>query len=210
MGRIPDFESQEMLQDLGFNPGKPDGDWGRLSEAAYQDWLSSKIKAVKSDEPPWLVEARRLLGTKEISGPTHNPRIMGWASKLGISYQSDETPWCGLFVAHCMSLVSDTQPTNPLGSRQWAKYGRRLDKPIPGSILVFWRGSPRGWKGHVGFYVSESAGHYHVLGGNQSNAVTITKVSKRRLLDVRWPESYPVQGEPVLAQREGAVSINEA
>ncbi|WP_153039724.1 hypothetical protein [Pseudovibrio sp. Ad37] len=69
---------------------------------------------------------------------------------------------------------------------------------MPGSILVFWRGSPRGWNGHVGFYVSESAGHYHVLGGNQSNAVTTAKLSKRRLLDIRWPESYPVKGERVL------------
>ncbi|KZK82318.1 hypothetical protein PsAD13_03877 [Pseudovibrio sp. Ad13] len=77
MGRVPDLESQEMLLELRFNPGKPDRDWGRLSERDYQSWLGSKIKAVKSDEPPWFIEARRLLGTKEISGPKHNPRIMG-------------------------------------------------------------------------------------------------------------------------------------
>ncbi|MGH0001297.1 TIGR02594 family protein [Pseudovibrio ascidiaceicola] len=210
MGRVPDFESQEMLMELGFNPGEPDGDWGRLSEAAYQRWLRSKIEAVQSDEPPWLIEARRLLGTKEISGPKHNPTIMGWAKSLGIFYRNDETPWCGLFVAHCMSLVDERQPSNPLGSRNWGKYGRAIDKPVPGAILCFWRGSPRGWKGHVGFYVGEDADYYHVLGGNQSNAVNVAKVSKRRLLCIRWPESYPVQGEQTFAQREGAASTNEA
>ncbi len=210
MGRVPDFESQEMLLELGFNPGKPDGDWGPLSEAAYLRWLNARIEAIKGDDPPWLVEARRLLGTKEISGPRHNQVIMGWARKLGIFYREDETPWCGLFVAHCMSQVTDRQPSNPLGSRNWDSYGKALNEPVPGAILRFWRGSPRSWKGHVGFYVGEDASYYHVLGGNQSNAVTIAKIAKRRLVSIRWPESYPVYGKPIHAQREGTVSTNEA
>jgi len=60
--------------------------------------------------------------------------------------------------------------------------------------LVFWRGTKSGWQGHVGFYAGEDATHYHVLGGNQSDSISITRIRKTRLRDggIRWPSVFPL------------------
>ena len=46
-------------------------------------------------EPAWVIEARKHIGLKEIPGPRHEPKILGWWKKIkrgGI--KSDEVPWC--------------------------------------------------------------------------------------------------------------------
>lgn len=55
--------------------------------------------------------------------------------------------------------------------------------------MVFWRESRNSGKGHVGFYWAEDGDAYHILGGNQSNAVTVTRVARDRFLDARWPST---------------------
>jgi len=66
--------------------------------------------------------------------------------------------------------------------------------------------------GHVGFYAGEDERAYHVLGGNQSDSVSITRIPKDRLLEARWPstastvESGPIQ----LASGKTILSTNEA
>ena len=78
--------------------------------------------------------------------------------------------------------------------------------------MVFWRGSATGAMGHVGFYAGEDDSHYHVLGGNQSDRVCITRVSKGRLYAARRP-LYRVQPgniRPVHLEATGALSLNEA
>ena len=56
----------------------------------------------KETAPRILVEAYKLIGTKEIIGKDHNPKILQWAKDLGMekTYTNDEIPWCGLFMAH--------------------------------------------------------------------------------------------------------------
>ena len=51
------------------------------------------------------------------------------------------------------------------------------------AVLVFERGSG----GHVGFAIGQDDTHFFVLGGNQSDAVTIARIAKSRLLGARWP-----------------------
>lgn len=168
-------------------------------------------KAVPLDMP-WLIEAERLRGTREIGGAPSSPIIMNWAEDLDIAYSGDDVPWCGLFVAHCMrtGLPEIDLPANPLGARQWLSYGETA-KPQLGAILVFWRGSPSGWQGHVGFYWGEDEACFHVLGGNQSDAVTVTRIERRRLLGARWPEGRHVPGIIRRASPAGQlISVNEA
>lgn len=166
-------------------------------------------------EPAWLLAARAKLGTREASGPANSPTIMGWAKRLGtkalgILYNADSVPWCGLFVAACMQEVG--LPTAPIAVRAsaWANYGQRLrfERLAPGAIIVFQR--PGG--GHVGFYVGEDADAYHVLGGNQGDAVTVARIDKARCIAARWPVGVDVIGGPVrMAARAGqALSRNEA
>ena len=166
-------------------------------------------------EPAWLVAARAKLGTREASGIANNPTILGWAKRLGTKvlgmvYNADSVPWCGLFVATCMADAGLAPPPIPVRASAWATWGLRLrlERIAPGAVLVFQR--PGG--GHVGFYVGEDATSFHVLGGNQGDCVSITRIAKDRCIASRWPEGQPVNGAPVqMAARAGVpLSRNEA
>jgi uncharacterized protein (TIGR02594 family) len=165
---------------------------------------------------PWYEEALRLKGLREAAGASDNPTILGWARRLRIGYAHDSVPWCGLFVAHCIaaSLPEEPLPANPLGARNWLRFGAAAE-PARGAILVFWRGSRSGPYGHVGFYAGEDGDPqthaYHVLGGNQSDSVSITRVARSRLLGARWPRTAPPPaGGRVKLSGTGALSTNEA
>lgn len=158
-------------------------------------------------EPSWLKIARSREGLKEIPGPRHNQTIIRWLGKLKAWWSDDETPWCGVFVAHCMQESWLPFPKFYMRAKAWSDYGSllRRDRLAPGAILVF----DRAGGGHVGFYVGEDAGFYYVLGGNQSNAVNVMKLGKSRLVASRWPKGEPVIGKPVYLNG-GSVSTNEA
>jgi uncharacterized protein (TIGR02594 family) len=161
---------------------------------------------------PWLEEAKHLVGTKELQGKSDNPIILDWANDLDIKYQGDDVPWCGLFVAHCIgsTLPQEPLPGNPLGARQWARFGDPT-QPREGAVMVFWRGSREGGKGHVGFYVGEDDAAYQILGGNQANSVCLTWISKGRLLQARWPNTgNTLASAPIAKIRSQGLSTNEA
>ena len=164
--------------------------------------------------PPWLAVARALNGTREAAGPANNPTIMGWAKRLGIkvlgiAYNADSVPWCGVFVAHCMREAEIAPAPIAVRAKAWASWGSRLqpERLALGAVLVFER--PGG--GHVGFYVGEDQTAYHVLGGNQGNRVSIMRIAKDRLVASRWPTGWPVIGRPVWLSTDGVpVSRDEA
>lgn len=160
---------------------------------------------------PWLSTAYSYLGTKEIPGAKSNPRIIQWAKNIGgwISsfYKNDDIPWCGLFVAECFNVHKLKVSQKSLSALSWADWGQK--SPIaPGAVLVF----KRQGGGHVGFYVGEDSTAFHVLGGNQSNSVSIARVAKDRLVAVRWPqESHPPADEQrVIKSAYSSFSRNEA
>lgn len=136
-------------------------------------------------EIPWMLVAKELLGTKENPAKrSNNPDILEWARLAEIpGYTSDDIPWCGLFVAHCLVECGVEYVEKPLWALNWAKFDQKLDEPTYGSIMSF----KRNGGGHVGFYVGEDEDHYHILGGNQSNAVTIAKIEKSRFVSANWP-----------------------
>lgn len=121
-------------------------------------------------------------------------------------------PWCGDFVETCIALAlpEAVLPVNPYLARNWQKFGRTID-PCFGSVLVFWRGKISGTSGHVGFYYSEDKTHYHVLGGNQSNAVTVSKIAKTRLLSAQLPMvGGPYPRKVVKGAGDFKITTNEA
>jgi uncharacterized protein (TIGR02594 family) len=157
--------------------------------------------------PRWMRTAQSFSGLREIPGRKHNKTILGWLEKLNAWWRNDETPWCGVFVAHCMKEAGLPYPKMYMRAKAWTDYGSMLqrDRLAPGAILVF----DRAGGGHVGFYVGEDAGHYFVLGGNQGNAVNVMKLGKSRLTASRWPKGEPVIGGYVFL-KGGKVSKNEA
>jgi lysozyme family protein len=64
-----------------------------------------------------------------------------------------------------------------------------------GTVVVFRRGSNPAL-GHVGFAVGETATHVMVLGGNQSDAVTVAPMAKVDLLAQRWPLEGRREADP--------------
>jgi uncharacterized protein (TIGR02594 family) len=166
-------------------------------------------------EPAWLRHARSLVGTREAAGAANNASILGWAKMLGtrvlgMAYNADSVPWCGLFVANCLrgAGIDLSAMRVAVRAKEWATWGANLGAAVlaPGAILVF----DREGGGHVAFYVGEDATHYHVLGGNQGDAVSIMRLAKSRCIARRWPRGVPVVGSPVQLSATGApVSKNE-
>lgn len=228
------IEIQTALAQQGYRPGPLDGIWGRQTAAAVREFqgrnglapdgvvgpltiakLLPKAKPPKDFDQPglvWFKEATRLLGTKEKPGAGSNDTILDWADDLDIHYTGDDVPWCGLFVGHCIAATLDREPTPTalLSARAWKTFGIRT-KPTPGAVMVFWRRSLQGWSGHVGFYAGEDKKAYRILGGNQSDSVSLAWIAKDRLLDARWPSSVsaPVPA-PVEVARTDTLSWNEA
>lgn len=163
------------------------------------------------NDATWMVTAQSQIGTKEYPGASSNPKIMQWAGKvgkmMGMKYDGDHVPWCGLFAAYIMVENGIIPPSIAVRASAWSTWGVALAKPSFGAILTFTREGG----GHVGFYVSEDATNYHVLGGNQGDAVNITKIAKSRCSAIRWPGKYglPTSG-PIVKNRDGTVSKNEA
>lgn len=157
--------------------------------------------------PPWAAKAYTYIGLRETPGPKHNHVILNWLAKLGAWWKDDETAWCGTFVAHCLQSMGEPIPVHWYRAKSWANYGSNLSrqKLAPGAILVF----DRSGGGHVGFYVGEDDNYYHVLGGNQGNAVSVMRLAKSRCVASRWPKDVPVIGGPV-RMAGGVKSTNEA
>lgn len=164
--------------------------------------------------PKILVKALELLGTKEVVGSIHSNIIMGWAKDLGIQkiYTNDEIAWCGLFIAIVCKradLATGITPTEALWALNWNKFGTKQTKAMLGDILTF----KRNGGGHVGIYVGEDATCYHVLGGNQSNMVSITRIEKTRCAGIRrtaWKIAQPETVRAIALSSTGIISKNEA
>lgn len=138
---------------------------------------------------PTLPIALKYYGVKEVSGGVHNPIILDFFSEIGYSHKdhpwiTDETAWCSAF-ANAVAKRSGREYSGKLNARSWLSVGQEIETPDIGDIVVFWRGSPTDWRGHVGFYISEDATHIYTLGGNQSNMVCIQPYPKKQLIGYR-------------------------
>ena len=152
-------------------------------------------------------------------------------------YRHDAIPWCGLFmgvVAHRANIERRPERNPPrlyLSALEWAAFGLSSPKGVAalGDVLVFKRPNrdvsrfgPRDARsrdhpasrggGHVGLYVGHDASAFHVLGGNQSDRVTISRLSKQRFVAVRRPayRAQPANVRPIALAASGRLSVNEA
>jgi uncharacterized protein (TIGR02594 family) len=168
----------------------------------------------KEASPQILVQAKMLLGTKEIVGTINSDVIMGWAKDLGLEkiYTSDEIAWCGLFIAEVCrraGLETNLTPKQSLWALNWSKFGTKQSIAMLGDILTF----KRNGGGHVGIYVGEDEKCYHILGGNQSNMVCVTRIEKLRLNSIRrtdWKLKQPSNVRVIKLESNGVISKNES
>jgi len=168
---------------------------------------------LKEPGPKILLHALRLYGTIETPGQADNPIIISWAkevgSKVGMLYKDDSIPWCGLFIAVCAIRSGYVPPDISVRAGEWSKFGNPVNEPMLGDILVFQRTGG----GHVGLYVGEDADCYHVLGGNQGDAVSIVRILKSRCIGIRrshWKIKQPSNVRRIILDSKGKISDNEA
>jgi uncharacterized protein (TIGR02594 family) len=107
------------------------------------------------------------------------------------------TEWCAAFVNSVLAEAgipgSDSVHPYPLLARSFTRWGSRVDRDQIqlGDVVVFPRGRA-GWQGHVGFYTEtvwvDGVEYWAILGGNQSNSVSIDLYPAGRAIAVRrWP-----------------------
>lgn len=183
-------------------------DEGRLSVVVAQAPLISDTVT----DLPWMTEAKRVLGRHE---GRDNSWLRSWLKSDGKTLGDPaKLPWCGDFVETCVRLALPTEAfpgalgENPYWARNWLRLGANI-APTYGAVLVFERGPS---SGHVGFAVGQDDDNYFVLGGNQSDTVTVARISKTRLLGARWPTTYSRPTTSRLPQMVSGdpISTNEA
>lgn len=229
------LEIQRALKSKGYDVGPIDGVRGRKTSSAIIAFQTTHgleangivdprtraaLFGVGSGSPqvgdvlPWIAETRRVMGLHE---KRDNRELWDWLKSDGAIDLGDpaKNPWCGSLVqtAFLLTLPNEPVPENPFLALNWTKFGVAC-KPQVGAVLIFWRGTPDSWQGHIGFYVGEDTTHYHVLGGNQSDTVSVARIAKGRLRDAgcRWPASVPLGagGRVIATAGKLIVTDNEA
>jgi uncharacterized protein (TIGR02594 family) len=155
-------------------------------------------------EPLWLTFARELVGLTEIVGSANEPKVVKFFADAGVpEIAEDSVAWCGAFVAAMFVKAGrrDVRPPgdryNALRAREWLKVGQEVREPLPGDLVIFTREGG----GHVAFYVGETATQIKVLGGNQSNSVSVQNYPKSRLLGFRRVTGVKQPEKPVSATK---------
>ena len=105
---------------------------------------------------------------------------------VGMDINPADTAWCAAFINGALG-AKGVKGTDKLNARSFLNWGEEVVEPSKGDVVVFSRGNPSGWQGHVGFYVgpSEREGYIRVLGGNQGNKVSIKDYPTNQLLGYR-------------------------
>lgn len=134
----------------------------------------------------WFDIAKVEIGQKEVTGPKHNQRILEYHSATSLKATTDEIPWCSSFVTWCLESAG-IKSTKNAWARSYLNWGKKIEKPIPGCVTVFKRGTD---SGHVAFFVKDNGSTITVLGGNQSNKVCYADYKKSDLLGYRLPDEY--------------------
>lgn len=145
----------------------------------------------KNALPIWALTGLAHLGQKE-KKPGDNGDIQLMFALAGHpQIKTDETAWCAAFVGASLERVGIAS-TKSLLARSYLQWGTKQDGPKIGSIAIFPRGNSD-WQGHVGFVADIDIAKRRVLilGGNQSNSVSLQWFNADAALDYRWPTEEP-------------------
>ena len=150
--------------------------------------------------PSWMQIALDEQGQAELTGNRHNARILEYHSVTTLKAKEDEVPWCSSFVSWCLTkagLVS----TASARAKSYESWGVPIKKPVYGAIVTFTRNGG----GHVGFYTGQRDGKWLILGGNQSNRVSIASYDPSKVTSIRWPTSVPLPNAVAPLSKSGVI-----
>lgn len=137
--------------------------------------------------------AQRYVGVREFAGATlTHPLIEWWLSLCDLGFGvPDETAWCSAFV-NGIAWELSLPRSKSAAARSWLRVGERVvtvDAQVGWDIVVLDR-PPSPWAGHVGFFAGWEASSVLLLGGNQSDGVSIAPYAESRILAVQ--RLYPL------------------
>lgn len=141
--------------------------------------------------PSWFDWAMKEVGQHELP-ENRGPVVRKYIALAKCGEEGD--PWCAIFANAALEAngIRGTRSPSSQSFRHDPNF-IKLDGPALGAIAVFWRISPGSGLGHVGFYVSETAGYVNTLGGNEQDAVRIELLAKNGghfgLVGYYWPET---------------------
>jgi len=138
----------------------------------------------------FILTALAEFGTTEYAGEKHNARILEYHRATTLKATTDEVAWCSSFVNWIVQQCG-LVPTQSAAARSWLSWGKPIEKPVLGCIVIVDRRSADNPNAaHVGFYISEQGANINLLGGNQSNSACILPYAKSKILGYRVPENY--------------------
>jgi uncharacterized protein (TIGR02594 family) len=134
---------------------------------------------------PWIDRAYGFLGTREGVGSKDNPVVLAMYRDVGhADAKHDAIPWCAAFVG-AMLEREGIKSTKTLWALDYLQWGHSLGAPYVGAVGV----KKREGGGHVFFVVGYDETWVYALGGNQSDAVCVTKILRAAVTSYRWPVS---------------------
>ncbi|BBK32839.1 putative peptidoglycan binding protein [Stella humosa] len=191
--------------------GRPlvvDGVVGPVTAWAIEQRLGNTAPAAAPPAPPGLAMpatggsatargalkaalAEMAAGHGEVGGNNLGPHVARYLNGI----LAPPADWCAGFVSCCFKDCGQPMPfAYTLGARDvlqkirakgWEIRPTDADPPLPGDIIVWWRGTPSGWQGHVGLVHSYANGIVRTIEGNKTpkvNSFTYTLASIDRLL----------------------------
>lgn len=153
--------------------------------------------------PEWVQAALAEQGQAERPGAAHNPRIVEYHATTTLRARDDETPWCASFVGWCLQQAG-LAGTRRAAAASYSTWGQPLSQPVLGAVVTFTR--PGG--GHVGFYMGQRGGKWLILGGNQSNKVSVASYDPAKHTAIRWPAGVPLPNAIAPLSKSGVIRGN--
>jgi uncharacterized protein (TIGR02594 family) len=151
--------------------------------------------------PPWYeIALEELAASVAEQGSAAHPRILEYLATCTDleegEAERDSTPWCSAFVNWCLAQ-SGIEGTDSGWARSWAEWGVPIDPPRLGAVAVWARGRRSAEEpvvtGHVSFFVEDLGDSLLVLGGNQSDSVSLKAYPKRGYLTDTVRAGAPVR-----------------
>jgi uncharacterized protein (TIGR02594 family) len=138
--------------------------------------------------------AQRFVGVSEVPEQASNPQILAMLQLDEKWPKGDDVAWCSAFMNYVAWLLRLPR-SKSLAARSWLSVGRSvsLEEAVAGfDVVVLKRGTGNqpgpnviDAPGHVGLFAGREGMNLLVLGGNQADAVNVSRFASNRLLGIR-------------------------
>lgn len=168
--------------------------------------VTTEVPTFSNQDSTTLIStAESALGLNE---QAQKATLQSYLAEGGVNIDPSQTAWCAAFVNATLGK-NGLDGTGKLNARSFLDWGQEVTEPKLGDIVVLSRTEDPAL-GHVGFFKGfDENGNILILGGNQSDSVSVQSYSKDRLLGYRRAEGLQNAGtEQALSQMIYQVATN--